>query len=85
MKDTKSRTSTKSIKEGWSIHVYDQERHLRCTIEPSHIRALGLGIVFGMFLTVVITNIDLPVKFVSSPAQSRSVEQNELPAMIQVD
>ena len=90
MKDTKLRTSTKSIKEGWSIHVYDQERRLRCTIEPSHGRALGLGVVIGVFMTIVITNIGLPIEFANSPAQTLepsigSAENDYLPALIQVD
>ena len=90
MKDTKLAPSTTSIREGWSIHVYDQERRLRCTIEPSHARALGLGIVLGIFVTIVITNINLPVEFKTSPASrsepgSVSAEETHLPALTQID
>ncbi len=87
MKDTKAKTSTK---EGWSIHVYDQERHLRCTIEPSHGWAMGLGLVLGILVTVLVTNIDLPIKVQTPPVKLSEpsldpTEENSLSVPTTVD
>lgn len=43
--------------EGWSIHVYDGDRHLCCTIEPSHGWALGIGIGTGILMSVLFSNL----------------------------
>ncbi len=43
--------------EGWSIHVYDGDRHLCCTIEPSHGWALSIGIVAGILMSVLFSNL----------------------------
>ena len=39
--------------EGWAIHVYDSDRHLRFTLEPSHLWAFGWGIGVGIFVAIV--------------------------------
>ncbi|MEL6495902.1 MAG: hypothetical protein AAFQ41_12400 [Cyanobacteria bacterium J06623_7] len=40
-------------KEGWSIHVYDRDRHLRFILEPSHAWAFGWGIGAGLLAAIV--------------------------------
>ena len=45
MNQTKVKPSTD---EGWAVHVYDSDRHLRFTLEPSHIWAFGWGIGVGL-------------------------------------
>ena len=92
MKATKLRPST--TKEGWSVHVYDQERRLRCTIEPSHCWALGLGLALGVFITLGITSLDVSGRFQTLPEKTSesgassgqsSEQNNEFTAPIQVD
>jgi hypothetical protein len=36
-----------TTQEGWAIHVYDRERHLLFTLDPSHGWMLLLGVVLG--------------------------------------
>ena len=49
MNKTKAKPSTG---EGWAIHVYDSDRHLRFTLESSHIWAFGWGIGVGILVTI---------------------------------
>ena len=39
--------------EGWAVHVYDSDRHLRFTLEPSHIWAFSWGIGVGLLVAIV--------------------------------
>ncbi len=41
-----------STGEGWAIHVYDSDRHLRFTLEPSHIWAFGWGAGVGLIVAI---------------------------------
>ncbi len=50
MNKTKVKPSTD---EGWAVHVYDGDRHLRFTLEPSHIWAFGWGIGVGLLIAIV--------------------------------
>ena len=50
MNKTKAKPSTG---EGWAIHVYDSDRHLRFTLEPSHIWAFSWGIGVGLLVAIV--------------------------------
>ncbi|MEM7594847.1 MAG: hypothetical protein AAF383_25685 [Cyanobacteria bacterium P01_A01_bin.83] len=50
MNKTKAKPSTG---EGWAVHVYDSDRHLRFTLEPSHIWAFSWGIGVGLLLAIV--------------------------------
>ena len=50
MNKTKTKPSTG---EGWAVHVYDSDRHLRFTLEPSHIWAFGWGIGVGLLVAIV--------------------------------
>lgn len=42
-----------SIDEGWAVHVYDSDRRLRFTLEPSHIWAFIWGIGVGLLVAIV--------------------------------
>ena len=50
MNKTKAKPSTG---EGWAVHVYDSDRHLRFTLEPSHIWAFSWGIGTGILVAIV--------------------------------
>lgn len=50
MNKTKAKPSTG---EGWAIHVYDSDRHLRFTLEASHIWAFSWGIGVGILVAIV--------------------------------
>ena len=52
MNETKTKPPTG---EGWAVHVYDSDRHLRLTVEPSHIWAFGWGTGVGIFVTVALS------------------------------
>ncbi|MGB3310385.1 MAG: hypothetical protein WBG32_04530 [Nodosilinea sp.] len=38
--------------EGWAIHVYDCDRHLLFTLQPSHGWMLLLGMVLGFTIAI---------------------------------
>ena len=48
-----NKTKAKPSREGWAVHVYDSDRHLRFTLEPSHIWAFSWGIGVGLLVTIV--------------------------------
>jgi hypothetical protein len=50
MNKTKAKPSTD---EGWAVHFYDSDRHLRFTLEPSHIWAFSWGIGVGLLVAIV--------------------------------
>ncbi|MDJ0591737.1 MAG: hypothetical protein QNJ72_17360 [Pleurocapsa sp. MO_226.B13] len=50
MNKTKAKPSTG---EGWAVHVYDSDRHLRFTLEPSHIWAFSWGIGVGLLVAIM--------------------------------
>lgn len=50
MNKTKAKPSTD---EGWAVHFYDSDRHLRFTLEPSHIWAFSWGIGVGLLVSIV--------------------------------
>ncbi|MEO1004465.1 MAG: hypothetical protein AAFW67_01180 [Cyanobacteria bacterium J06638_38] len=60
-----------SIGEGWAIHVYDSDRNLRFTLEPSHIWAFSWGIGVGLLMTIVWSALH-------SASQSLSTNTNHL-------
>ncbi len=39
--------------EGWAVHVYDSDRRLRFTLEPSHIWAFSWGIGGGLLVAIL--------------------------------
>ncbi|MEO1404202.1 MAG: hypothetical protein AAFV72_23530 [Cyanobacteria bacterium J06635_1] len=55
MKDLKLDTS---LDEGWAVHVYDRNRRLRCTLEPSHGWALCTGLGIGILITLFGMNLN---------------------------
>ncbi|MFK8184936.1 MAG: hypothetical protein AB8B99_16315 [Phormidesmis sp.] len=42
-----------SISEGWAVHVYDRDRHLRFSLEPSHLWAFSWGLGIGILLAIL--------------------------------
>lgn len=50
MNNTKAKPSTN---EGWAVHVYDSNRRLQFTLEPSHIWAFSWGIGVGLLVALV--------------------------------
>ncbi len=81
MNKTKTKPSTG---EGWAVHVYDSDRHLRFTLEPSHIWAFIWGIGVGLLVAIVwsalhsashsfLTNTEHLTNLSPSP-ETRSVE-----------
>ena len=50
MNKTKGKPSTG---EGWAVHVYDSDRHLRFTLEPSHLWAFSWGIGVGILVAIL--------------------------------
>ena len=51
---------TPTANEGWAVHIYDGDRHLRCTLDHSHGRVFGFGLALGIIAAVVGTNLVLP-------------------------
>jgi hypothetical protein len=41
-----------TTQEGWAIHVYDRDRHLLFTLDPSHGWMLLLGVVLGFAIAM---------------------------------
>lgn len=60
-----------SIGEGWAVHVYDSDRHLRFTLEPSHLWAFSWGIGTGILVAIVWSAL-------SSTSHSLSTNTNHL-------
>ena len=49
----KTKTNPLPTKEGWAVHVYDSDRHLRFTLEPSHLWAFSWGIGVGILVAIL--------------------------------
>ncbi|HIK54191.1 MAG TPA: hypothetical protein IGS37_03375 [Synechococcales cyanobacterium M55_K2018_004] len=47
-------------KRGWAINIYDGDRRLLCTLDPSHGWAFATGIVLGGLLVLGWTVSDRP-------------------------
>ncbi len=63
---------TSAANEGWAIHIYDGDRHLRCTLDSSHGWVFGFGLGMGFIAALVGTNLILP-------ANSKVVERSSAP------
>ncbi len=50
MKDLKVKAP---VSEGWAVHIYDGDRHLRCTLESSHGWAFATGLGLGIVIATV--------------------------------
>ncbi|MGB3203214.1 MAG: hypothetical protein WBA99_20075 [Nodosilinea sp.] len=46
-----------TTQEGWAIHVYNCDRRLVCTLEPSHGWVFMAGLALGLGLAVVGYNL----------------------------
>ncbi|EDX86890.1 hypothetical protein S7335_4597 [Synechococcus sp. PCC 7335] len=72
MKDTKNdpKLKTVSVDEGWSVHVYDRDRRLCCTLDASHARTFVVGLGMGLLFSIVGMRLVAPQT--TSAAQSSS-------------
>ena len=68
------------VDEGWCVHIYDRQRRLLCTLEPSHGWIFLLGCIFGLVLAIAWVNIAQPSSETPSP-RSPSTES----PMLKVD
>lgn len=68
------------VDEGWSVHIYDRQRRLLCTLEPSHGWIFLLGCIFGLLLATAWGNM-APPSSETTAIQSSPTE----PPMFQVD
>ncbi|MEL6602051.1 MAG: hypothetical protein AAFP20_02360 [Cyanobacteria bacterium J06614_10] len=76
MNDLQERTIP--AQEGWSIHIYNGNRHLLCTVGPSHGWAFGLGILTGGLMLLTFSNLRWPSSTnISTPDTTPS---NSLPS-----
>lgn len=66
-----------TVNEGWAIHIYDGDRHLRCTLDSSHGWVFGLGMGLGIIAAVIATNLVLPAY--SKEAEHPSASTISLP------
>ncbi|PSR15390.1 hypothetical protein C8255_23050 [filamentous cyanobacterium CCP3] len=46
-----------STQEGWAIYVYNCDRRLLCTLEPSHGWAFTAGLALGLMLAIIGYNL----------------------------
>jgi hypothetical protein len=49
-----------SLETGWTIHIYNRQRKLLCTLNPSHGWSFATGTVIGLLLAVVGFNLSMP-------------------------
>ena len=73
MNKTKVKPSTQ---EGWAVHVYDSDRHLRFTLEPSHIWAFSWGIGTGVLIAMLWSALS---QVVPGPSVNSADPTNPLP------
>lgn len=59
--DHQTSISKPSVSEGWAVHIYDSDRHLRCTLESSHGWVFSAGIGLGILTTIIFSHLNLPV------------------------
>lgn len=43
----------KSLESGWAVQIYSRDRHLLCSLYPSHGWAFLAGITLGFIVTLV--------------------------------
>jgi hypothetical protein len=49
-----------TAQEGWAIHIYNCDRRLLCTLEPSHGWVFTAGLAFGLGLAIIGYNLPHP-------------------------
>ncbi len=69
-----------TIQEGWAVHVYDCDRRLLCTLEPSHGWMFMAGLV--LVLTLGIIGYNLPHGPATAPPPDPSPD---IVAPLQID
>ncbi|MGB3613457.1 MAG: hypothetical protein WBA10_06635 [Elainellaceae cyanobacterium] len=69
-----------TTQEGWAIHIYNRDRHLLCTLDPSHGWTFVAGLILG--LTVAVVGYNLPDPPAAIPYRPAS---DHLTAPLQLD
>jgi hypothetical protein len=83
MKNTQSSTPQldRELNTHWMIHIYDRNRRLRCSLDPSHGWSFLSGTLVGLLLAVLGINL-----IHLQPPQPSSVEDiAPFPAPMQLD
>lgn len=70
-----------NTQEGWAIHVYNCDRRLLCTLEPSHGWAFAAGLTLGLVVAVI--GYNLPES--STTAEPSRPYSEHLTAPLQID
>lgn len=63
----------RAMNEGWVVHIYDRNRRLLCTLDPSHGWSMLAGLTLGVVLTiglVGLTHSNTQAKSAISPMQA---------------
>lgn len=50
----------RSLDTGWTIHIYNRQRQLLCTLGPSHAWSFAAGTAAGILLAVMGFNLSIP-------------------------
>ncbi|MEA5451796.1 hypothetical protein VB780_24685 [Leptolyngbya sp. CCNP1308] len=69
-----------TTQEGWAVHIYDCDRRLLCTLEPSHGWMFMAGLALG--LTLGIIGYNLPQEPAAVPPQAPKLD---IVAPLQID
>jgi hypothetical protein len=81
MKSLNSQTRLeRSLNSGWTVHIYNGERQLLCTLGPSHGWSLAAGTAVGILFAIIGFNL-------SNPQMANSLPADPLPVTppLQVD
>jgi hypothetical protein len=71
MKSTHSKgTLERTLDSGWTVHVYNRQRQLLCTLTPSHGWSFVAGTVTGILLAVIGFNLSTPQMVNSLPEET---------------
>ncbi|NJM98478.1 MAG: hypothetical protein HC800_16100 [Phormidesmis sp. RL_2_1] len=79
MKELRTPQVKSSIHEGWAVHFYDRDRHLRFTLEPSHAWFFGTGLGLGALIAIVVTSLNLAIHPPSSDVAKQTPDKSVSP------
>ncbi|MEM8806632.1 MAG: hypothetical protein AAGF01_11450 [Cyanobacteria bacterium P01_G01_bin.38] len=77
MKNVKVNTA---LDEGWTVHVYDRNRRLRCTLDTSHGWVFGTGVGLGILVALLGVNLNLSTNAPTSEPPISSPSPAALPS-----
>lgn len=81
MKDTQVKAPV-GVNEGWAIHIYDRDRHLLCSLEPSHGWVFCTGIGLGIVAAIIGSHLGRSVspQVSAAPAPTAIAEPSTTPS-----